>query len=42
MVISGVDGSLEAHMLTTTNTEIQKYTHKHTDKDIEAGTYKHT
>ena len=34
MVISGVDGSLEAHMLTATNTEIHKYTHKHTDKDI--------
>ena len=39
MVISGVDGSLEAHMLTATNTEIQ--IHELTITHKNAFGYKH-
>ena len=48
MVISGVDGSLEAHMLTTTNTEIQIHinTQRHRSRQLQTHlntrTHRHT
>ena len=42
MVISGADGSLGTHMLTDTNTETDKLTHRHTDKQRDTQTDKQT